>query len=298
MALHWETFKTRTLTALLFAFIMLGGMLWNAWSFLALFSLVHFGCWHEYQKLLSSYDPGYASISLLHRYGVMIAGWSLLLIASGEGQIIFHLPLPELGWWLGLVSFLVLPLIALFLEAPAKPRNFLYSCLGILYLSCSFAFLTDLYAPWHINIDDSYYHIGAAQLVLLMIASIWINDTMAYVVGSLMGKTPLSPISPKKTWEGTVGGILLTVIIIPMLAHAFFEWGEWTSLVVGVAALAAVMGTLGDLLESKLKRMAGVKDSGHFMPGHGGFLDRFDSILLATPFVWLYIKLIESGVIS
>jgi phosphatidate cytidylyltransferase len=131
-----------------------------------------------------------------------------------------------------------------------------------------------------------------------MIASIWINDTMAYIVGSLMGKTPLSPISPKKTWEGTVGGILLTVIIIPMLAHAFFEWGEWTSLVVGVAALAAVMGTLGDLLESKLKRLAGVKDSGHFMPGHGGFLDRFDSILLAAPFVWLYIKLIEGGVIS
>jgi phosphatidate cytidylyltransferase len=125
----------------------------------------------------------------------------------------------------------------------------------------------------------------------------WINDTMAYIVGSLIGKTPFSKISPKKTWEGTIGGIILSSLIMGYLAFIFDEWfvlGQtfiwWTIL----ALIASVAGTFGDLLESKLKRMAEVKDSGHIMPGHGGFLDRFDSLLLAIPFVWLYITFLQN----
>lgn len=114
---------------------------------------------------------------------------------------------------------------------------------------------------------------------------------MAYIVGSMIGKTPFSKISPKKTWEGTGGGALLCVVVIAALSRLIpaakdIALQHW----IAVAALAAVFGTLGDLLESKLKRMAGVKDSGRIMPGHGGFLDRFDSLLIATPFVWLYLK--------
>lgn len=119
----------------------------------------------------------------------------------------------------------------------------------------------------------------------------WINDTMAYIVGSIIGKTPLSAISPKKTWEGTIGGIVLCITVvtiassyIPVLRNIHFI--HWTM----ISMIAAVMGTFGDLVESKLKRMAGVKDSGKIMPGHGGFLDRFDSLLIATPFVWLYVQ--------
>jgi phosphatidate cytidylyltransferase len=125
-----------------------------------------------------------------------------------------------------------------------------------------------------------------------IIFSIWINDTMAYVVGSLIGKTPFSSISPKKTWEGTGGGALLCIGVIGLLGYTIpaaraVAVQHW----VAIAAICAVFGTAGDLLESKLKRLAGVKDSGSFMPGHGGFLDRFDSLLLATPFVWLYVWL-------
>ena len=119
-----------------------------------------------------------------------------------------------------------------------------------------------------------------------IIFSIWINDTMAYIVGSLIGKTPLSKISPKKTWEGTIGGALLCIVTISLIGNAtgFYNYKNW----IVIASCCAFFGTLGDLLESKLKRMANVKDSGTIMPGHGGFLDRFDSLLVATTFVALY----------
>jgi phosphatidate cytidylyltransferase len=123
-----------------------------------------------------------------------------------------------------------------------------------------------------------------------LIFSIWINDTMAYLVGSWIGRTPFSPISPKKTWEGTIGGVILCVVIISLLGKlpvaSRISQIQWSV----IATLAGIFGTMGDLFESKLKRMAGIKDSGRIMPGHGGFLDRFDSLLVATPFVWIYVR--------
>jgi phosphatidate cytidylyltransferase len=130
-----------------------------------------------------------------------------------------------------------------------------------------------------------------------MILSLWINDTMAYIVGSLIGRTPLTKISPRKTWEGTIGGMILAIIVVGLLfsniptaivlpgSRLHFADKIWFI----IAAIASIFGTLGDMLESKLKRMANIKDSGTLMPGHGGFLDRFDSLLLATPFVWIYV---------
>ena len=112
---------------------------------------------------------------------------------------------------------------------------------------------------------------------------------MAYIVGSLIGKTPLSKISPKKTWEGTIGGLLLSVVVAAVVSWFVFDSWAIAVFIMIIAAIASVAGTIGDLLESKLKRMAGVKDSGNIMPGHGGFLDRFDSLLLATPAVWIYV---------
>jgi phosphatidate cytidylyltransferase len=116
---------------------------------------------------------------------------------------------------------------------------------------------------------------------------------MAYIVGSLIGKTPLTIVSPKKTWEGTIGGLLLATVVtggiysflVEKYMYAPFGRIGWFI----IAAIAAITGTFGDLFESKLKRMANVKDSGTLMPGHGGFLDRFDSMLFAIPAVWVYI---------
>ncbi|RTL58373.1 MAG: phosphatidate cytidylyltransferase [Sphingobacteriales bacterium] len=230
MAFNLATFKTRALTAVVFVIVMLGGLLWNQWSFLALFTIIHFGCWWEYIKLMRKI------------YGEKYLPYCLF------GLIYITMP--------------VLMMIALAFEIKIYTVN---------------------------NTNEVIYN----QLIpVVIIFSIWINDTMAYIVGSLIGKTPFSKISPKKTWEGTIGGAVLCIIVIG-LSGTYIRYGKiidsyhWYI----IAAIAAIFGTMGDLLESKLKRLAGVKDSGSIMPGHGGFLDRFDSLLLATPFVWLYVYL-------
>ncbi|HVV05286.1 MAG TPA: phosphatidate cytidylyltransferase [Puia sp.] len=292
MALNISVFKTRSLTAAIFVIVMLAGLLWNVWSFFVLFSIVHFGAWYEYQKLVAGIDGEYATISPFHRYGVMIAGWCFMWYFTNQGYLIGNIPFHVIGWWTGLVFLFVLPLGEIVLTRQLSIKNILYSAGGLVYISLSLGLLTHLRTMFYGNIVS----FQGSLLVLIIIGSIWINDTMAYIVGSLIGKTPFSKISPKKTWEGTLGGIFLAVIVIGVIGFFSTRLGNggqanwiWTLHWVAIAAIAAVAGTAGDLLESKLKRMAGVKDSGHIMPGHGGFLDRFDSLLVATPFVWLYI---------
>jgi phosphatidate cytidylyltransferase len=202
--------------------------------------------------------------------------------------------LHEFGWWLGLLFIFILPIIELLFAKEIKPKNIGYSAIGLLYISLAWGLMMDLRSsaiPFWEGFKESQESWGKL-ITCALIFSIWINDTMAYIVGSLIGKTPFSKISPKKTWEGTVGGAILCVVVIALLGYFtapanILHVIHW----IVIAAIAAVVGTAGDLVESKLKRVANVKDSGHIMPGHGGFLDRFDSLLLAIPFVWLYIQL-------
>lgn len=168
----------------------------------------------------------------------------------------------------------------------ATKAKVLYSLFGLVYITTSFFAITHLAsAHWVTVLGTTQYYV----LPMLVMVSIWINDTMAYIVGSFIGKTPLSVVSPKKTWEGTIGGAILAVVAVVLLGKALTGL-SYQSLVI-VSATAAITGTIGDLIESKFKRMAGVKDSGNIMPGHGGFFDRFDSLLLAGPCVWLMLTL-------
>src|SRR6266516_3175447 len=219
MALDPATFKTRTATAIIFAIVMLAGLLLNRWSFIILFIIIHFGCWYEYIKLMkrikSAHPFFYFPVGLMY---ITMPVFMLICLRTGETNI------------------------------QSMPDNFLK------VIPCGIIF------------------------------SIWINDTMAYIVGSFIGKTPLSKVSPKKTWEGTLGGVVLALVV--SFFYSLLK-AEGVKIVI-ITAIAVVAGTFGDLLESKLKRVANVKDSGTLLPGHGGFLDRFDSLLLATPFVWLY----------
>ena len=162
----------------------------------------------------------------------------------------------------------------------------LYDLFGLAYMTASFFAITHLAsAHWAAVLGTTQYYV----LPMLVIVSIWINDTMAYMVGSFIGKTTLSVVSPKKTWEGTIGGALLAVVAVVLLGKVLTNLSYQTLVIVSVTA--AITGTIGDLIESKFKRMAGVKDSGNILPGHGGFFDRFDSLLLAGPCVWLMLTL-------
>ena len=280
MAFNWQTFKTRSLTAAIFVLVMLTGLLWNRWSFFILFSIVHFGSWLEYQKLVAQFYPGYRRISTVHKLLVMTAGWCMMLFFTNDELFIGNIRLQEAGLWLGLIFIFILPVADIISRSISIP-NIGYTISGLLYISLPLALLIDMRNRW----TEAHYQLSHT-IPLLVIFSLWINDTMAYIVGSLIGKRPLSPISPKKTWEGTVGGIILTILVISLIAY-FTNRLSVTHAAI-LSAIVAISGTYGDLAESRLKRMAGVKDSGRIMPGHGGFLDRFDSLLFASVFAWFY----------
>jgi len=289
MALQAVTFRIRALTSLVFVVVMLAGLLYNIWSFFILFSIVHFGCWYECQKLLAKIDPAYAEISSFQKYGVMIAGWCIMMYCARPGFAgdMGNAGLHNAGLYGGLLFLFILPVAEILYTRKTYLRNMGYSVLGLIYISLSLGMLLNL---------RTFYPGTALEtvnklLVLAIILSLWVNDTMAYLVGSVLGKTPLSKISPKKTWEGTIGGFIFAVLTMGAVGYLLssgFELQAVSQWMI-VAAIAAIAGTIGDLLQSKLKRLADVKDSGHIMPGHGGFLDRFDSLLFPTPFIWLYI---------
>src|SRR3984885_5136585 len=212
MAIQAVNFRTRALTSLFFVAIMLIGLLWNTWSFFILFSIIHFGCWYEYQKLLAKIDSSYAEISSFQKYGVMIAGWCIMMYCARPG---FAGDMGNAGLFGGLLFLFILPVAEILYTRKTYLRNMGYSALGLIYISLSLGMLLNL---------RTFYPGAALEtvnklLVLAIILSLWVNDTMAYLVGSLIGKTPLSAISPKKTWEGTIGGIFFAIITMGAVGY-------------------------------------------------------------------------------
>ncbi len=293
MAFNWQTFRTRTLTAIIFAAIMLAGLLWNHWSFLVLFSMIHFGCWWEYLKLTEKIHN-----TFFHPYaklGLMVMGYGLMLWFCGPSYQINSYGVREnLSWPVSSAGFALL-LIGIFQKNVIRIKAFGMGLLGLVYISLCWGLMLDLYGIETVNPvlmkEEKIYRIF---FPLILVGSIWVNDTMAYIAGSLIGKRPLSKISPKKTWEGTIAGILISSVVMGYTGFMNDDWfvfGQTFLFWIFLVLVAVISGTAGDLLESKIKRTATVKDSGTWMPGHGGFLDRFDSLLLATPFVWLFVHL-------
>jgi phosphatidate cytidylyltransferase len=278
-----KTFYTRSLTAMVFAAIMLFGILWSGLTFYVLFLIIALGAMREYFNLVEDIDPGYRTLSRWHRPCVLLLVVAVFFMLSGNHFQFLYLSASFLGICGGLVLAIIIFINeGLFMDY-FRSRNLLYSFLGLLYIALPLGLMVNL------RLDYSWH--GVPVIPLGIIFCIWINDTMAYITGSWIGKTKFFPeISPKKTWEGTLGGILLT--IVAAIIYGYF--GHTYTLVdwIVIAAIASVFGTAGDLLESKIKRLAGVKDSGTLMPGHGGILDRFDSMIVATPFVWLYAAIV------
>ncbi|MFD0976320.1 phosphatidate cytidylyltransferase [Salinimicrobium gaetbulicola] len=153
----------------------------------------------------------------------------------------------------------------------------------IFYLIASLIFLT---------LIPSYTGDFTPELVIGIFTLIWINDTFAYLVGKNFGRKKLfERISPKKTIEGFLGGLIFSAVAAYLVYFftGLLELHTW----VGMAIILSIFGTLGDLIQSKFKRQAGVKDSGRLMPGHGGLFDRLDSIIFASPFVYAYLQLLN-----
>ena len=132
------------------------------------------------------------------------------------------------------------------------------------------------------------HEVYSPKMLLLVFILLWANDTFAYLTGRLLGKHKLFPrISPGKTIEGSIGGLVFTLAGVIIFSH-YVDWLPMKA-AIGMGVIAVVFGTLGDLCESMLKRQAGVKDSGNLIPGHGGILDRFDSVLFSVPFICVYL---------
>ncbi len=270
MALHWPTFFTRLGSAIVFSAIMMAGLLWNEWAFLALVVLIQLLCLRDYFRLMPKVTSGVTQ-PVWMGWLVQVTGLLLLLAQpfNYEGKAIFPV-------------LLCLPTLLLLGGALANKTALdgaMQAIGGLIYITLP------IIAFYHLRLIDF-------SIPIALILMIWMNDTMAYLVGSFIGRTPFSAISPKKTWEGTAGGAILTVIGAAIWGYFApkYHMIDWMML----ALCAAIAGTAGDLLESKLKRMADVKDSGTLMPGHGGALDRFDSLLVAAPFAFCYAWLIMS----
>jgi phosphatidate cytidylyltransferase len=270
--------KQRTLTAIAFVAVMMAGIYASTLSFLILFSLVALGCLWELLGLLLPAEEGHHALRRL--LGTLVGGLALALPTYarfgglGEGA-------PLAADWPFLLPLLLalLALVELFGQAREPFRNLGHYALGILYIALPIAMLFDF-----ASLADYHPH-----RVFAIIWLIWTNDTMAYLIGSKLGKNKLfERISPKKTWEGTLGGALCAVLMAWLISHYVPDLSpaQW----LGLGLVVGVFGTLGDLVESMLKRSIGVKDSGDLLPGHGGLLDRFDSFLFVLPFVWLVLR--------
>ena len=285
MAFNAAVFKTRALTALLFVVVMLCGIFIHEYIFAALFFGIMLGCLWEAAKLHLFYI--YKTLGVTYTYNCMLLMCSfgnitlvLLLINNALPHIFLQLPLVILSG-VGIYNVVVNKQHLKSIKPPSgtNKNNLVFILFYTLLIPFSFYALISL----RINYGTA--------IACLVIFSMWINDTMAYLVGSFIGKTPLSKISPKKTWEGTIGGVILCALIMGFGMPIIFDIKFAHYHIFIIAAICGIVGTLGDLAESKFKRLANVKDSGTFMPGHGGFLDRFDSIIFGSFFVWAYLIL-------
>jgi phosphatidate cytidylyltransferase len=195
-----------------------------------------------------------------------------------------HIPSPALGAGLMIAGFMA----AMGRREPMRDRALwlMANLTGVAYFSLA------LYAAWQVRFGMDA-RLGL-QWTLLLLIVIWIGDTAALFCGRSFGRTPFSPqLSPKKTNEGAVGGLLAGVAVAVLVRHFFMTDLPQTQVIVG-ALLVGALGQLGDLAESMLKRAAEVKESSNLIPGHGGILDRIDSLLFAFPALYLYLQLIRS----
>ena len=275
-----NNFWTRTFTSGAFVALMLGGIQWNIWSYIGLFSVIALiGLW-EFYSLVEKKETGTQKIP-----GLILAA---ILIAASAGKYFFHVA-DILGHPLAKLIILIFPLFLIIhlFNKKEMPKIFSPTLFGILFCVLPFCYLILSYSTMKYTDTENN-----ARIILGFFFLIWTNDTLAYLVGRSFGKHKLfERVSPKKTWEGTLGGVLFTQVMAYILSIYYIELAPIHWHVMGL--IVSVFGTMGDLVESMFKRSLGVKDSGSILPGHGGILDRFDGVLVSAPFVVAYLMMIQ-----
>lgn len=271
-----KNFIIRTITGALFVAIVIGCILYHPLSFGFLFAIIAGLCVFEFATLINRTE-GVA----INRTIVSLGGGYLFLAFMGFCMEIagFYLFAP----YLALLIYLMVS--ELYLKKKNPVHNWAYTMLSQMYVALPFALLNVLAFQYNETENMIEYN---AILPLSVFIFTWLNDTGAYCVGTLFGKHRLfERISPKKSWEGSIGGGVVVIASAFAFAHFFpvLTTLQW----IGLAMVVAVFGTWGDLTESLFKRHLGIKDSGTMLPGHGGMLDRFDSILIAVPAAVIYL---------
>lgn len=262
----------RIIAAIVGVSIILSAMFFSVYTFGIIFLIIAILTQFEFYKLLGL--DGNLPLSI---YGTF-CGFVLFVLTF----------MIERGAWPFKFYYLIVPLltitffIKLFKKHDQKPFvNLGYTFLGIIYVAVPFSLILEL------CVQSNVYF---PKLMLGILLILWVNDSGAYFAGTLMGKRKLfERISPKKTWEGFFGGAICSIVVSFFYADVYPSLPVWMWLC--IAVIIVITGTLGDLVESLFKRSIAIKDSGSMIPGHGGFLDRFDGLLLSLPFILTFIKI-------
>ncbi|HTL80509.1 MAG TPA: phosphatidate cytidylyltransferase [Bacteroidia bacterium] len=280
----------RSITGTLFVIIVVSCIWFSPWSMFALFLLITILGLHEFYKLAEKTGAHPQS-----NFAIAAGSVTVLLVFLEKA-----FPFSYSIYWALLIVFLFLPFfIELYRKKENPFSNIAWTLLGYIYIVVPICMLVGTFTPHYLIesllIKDDEFIMPSYSMIkydhaslLTFFILIWTSDTMAYVCGRLFGKHKLfERVSPKKTWEGFIGGLLFTIITGGMIAnwiignpHNYHHEILWICMAVTIS----ITGVLGDLSESLFKRSINIKDSGNILPGHGGILDRFDAMLLATPF--------------
>ncbi len=270
-----NNFVTRLVTGILASAIVIASVWYSVWGFFVIFFIAQFFCQLEFYKLIN--DSKIAKP--LAWVGMTVGSFAYIFTF-----LQFQFPTTFDSKYFALLYPLtgMIFLVELYRQRKYPFMNIGYTILGIVYASLPFTLFQHIA---HVS-TDTY----SPQIVLGVLLMLWASDSGAYFAGRTLGKTKLfERISPKKTWEGSIGGLVLSLAFaygISLFWHDLALW-QWLSL----SVIIVVLGGYGDLVESLLKRSLEIKDSGNFLPGHGGFLDRFDGLLLALPFIICFLIL-------
>lgn len=275
---NWRNLVTRGVAGAVYVAILLFGILYNKYAFIAVFSLILILALNEFFQLIEQKTPYLISKLFNISSGIIIFLSAYLYL---EGRSIILLPIVSLGY------LLLLFVSTIFINRKDIFNTIIYSAFGQLYITLPLSLL--MLISYEYKFDNSIYYYA---FVLAIFVFIWINDTFAYLTGVTFGKHKLiERISPKKTIEGFVGGIVFTILAGVGFSFLFVEYtiAFW----VGFALIVSLFGTVGDLFESLIKRTYNIKDSGSLIPGHGGILDRIDSLLIVIPAVYVYLLIMN-----